>query len=411
VVPQAEVFAGELRAEAPEAAITFTLPAELAGGTSRLEVRLAPSLPAALADAYGSLAGPDAGVSGTVEAATSRVLAGATLTEVVPGDRRAADVAQGLQQLYAAQDADGRWRAWRDGAPGADTPGGDGADAYQTGYAILALAAARDAGLVVDEGVLAEGEAALARLLPEAAPEVQAWGAYALLSAGAPLSPTLSPGDGRDLGPAPQAALALALDAMGEVEEAASLVDLLYTSALTEAGRVHWQAGGTAWAGQAMRSPVAETALVLHALAQLDPASDLLAGGARWLMAQRRGQGWATPHETALALVALSDYLAVAAPEAGEAAYRLSLNGELWDEGALSAGTLHTAVVTYTEAVSPALLLPGENVLRVALDGDEVVPAGPLYYAVIWAAYLPADGVEPASDAAGSGMARGHRLP
>jgi alpha-2-macroglobulin len=53
-----------------------------------------------------------------------------------------------------------------------------------------------------------------------------------------------------------------------------------------------------------MASETRSTALALSAFSRIAPGHALESGMVRWLMAQRRTQGWGTTNETAFALLA-----------------------------------------------------------------------------------------------------------
>jgi hypothetical protein len=201
------------------------------------------------------------------------------------------------------------------------------------------------------------------------------------------------------------------------------LLDELREAAIQEEGLVHWpDAGDADHRRQTIDSPVRTTAMVICALVRLDPQSPLLPGAVRWLIDQRRGNGWGDTQQTSFAILALSDYLLGAQDLAAGTSFQLYVNDRLWTEGQLDGAELaQTLILTYSWQISPALLLPGENRLQLVLGGEGQAPAGRLYYAAtlrvlrlppaegfhalqtheraiaITRDYLPYDGNEPAT--------------
>jgi hypothetical protein len=115
-------------------------------------------------------------------------------------------------------------------------------------------------------------------------------------------------------------------------------------------------------------------------------------------MAQRQGQGWGDTQRTSFAILALSDYLLATQEQAAGSAFQVHVNDELWQAGQLTGDDVgQTLVLTFSREVSPSLLLPGENGLRLALGAEDAAPSGRLFYAVtLIAQRSPADGVIPA---------------
>jgi alpha-2-macroglobulin len=382
-------FAGELGPQQPQQVLTVTLPADAIEGLSRLEFDVAPSLAAGLTDGLQYLIDYP---YGCVEQTLSRVLSNAVVAQVfsrlgIQNARVEVDLQPmarlSLQRLYGFQHADGGWGWWYD----------DITDVHQTAYVLLGLAISQEAGFEVDGGVLERGARALAGMMPGADPEAQAYGAYALAMAGEPLTLTISITEALDLEPFYQAALALALDSAGEASLVEALLDELRGAAVQDEAGIRWPAVGEASQLQAtMSSDVRTTAMVLDALVRLDPASPLLPGAVRWLMDQRQGEGWGDTQRTSFAILALVDYQLATEELAAGASYRVHINDQAWIEGQLlSPDQAQSWVLTYTQAVSPALLLPGENTVRVELLPDAQAPAGRLYYRVVLDVLQPAE--------------------
>jgi alpha-2-macroglobulin len=388
-----------------------TLPAGALQDLSRLEVSLAPSLAPSLVDGLQYLIDYP---YGCVEQTMSRMLPNAAVTQAfgrlgIGNETLQVDLPPvmrlALQRLYAFQHFDGGWGWWYD----------DATDPYQTAYVLLGLAMTHQAGYEVDSSVLDRGAQALSRMLPGAGAEAQAYGAYALAMAGQPVTLTLPITEAIDLDPFYQAALALALDTAGEGGAVQALLDEIREAAVQDESGIHWPVDASPGRVQlAMGSEVRTTAMVLSALVRLDPSSPLLPGAARWLVGQRQGDGWGDTQKTSFAILALTDYLLVAQEVAAGASYELYVNDQVWAQGQLAQADLEqTWVLTFTQALSRPLLLPGENEIRLELVPDGQATPAQLYYRVVLDALRPVD-VRSAAARTGErsiGLERTYRLP
>ncbi|MGC9333582.1 MAG: alpha-2-macroglobulin family protein, partial [Anaerolineae bacterium] len=380
-------FGGELARQQPQEVITVTLPADALQGLSRLEVNLAPSLVPGLVDGLQYLIDYP---YGCVEQTMSRVLANAIVAQAfrrvgIHKEVLEVDLSPmmdvGLQKLYGFQHVDGGWGWWYD----------DVTDVHQTAYVLLGLAMTQRAGYEVDDSVMGRGVEALMRMLPGSDPATQSYGAYVLATAGQPVTMTLTLTEAMALDPFHQAALALALDAAGEASVAEALLDELGEAAVQDEAGTRWRVGEEhGYQQPAMGSDVRATAMVVTALIRLDPENPLLPGAVRWLMGQRKAQGWGDTQSTSFAVLALTEYLLLAPERPFGASYAIYVNDLAWRQGQLSQpDEAQTWVLTHTGVLSPPLLLPGEN--RVELHLTETQPtSAPLYYCLVLDALEPA---------------------
>ena len=387
--PQVTTQAAVLDGVRPTATLTLTLPGDALPDRSRLELRLASSLAPTLLDGLEALIGYP---YGCVEQTMSKVLPNAVIARAfrelgLRNETLESDlppmVEAGLQRLYGFQHEDGGWGWWYD----------DRTDIYQTAYVLLGLGLTEQAGFAVDAGVVGRGAAALERMMPAAPPDAQAYGAYALAMAGQPVSLTLTLSDALALDAFSQAALAIALDAAGRPTMTVALLDSLREGAILDETTAHWGAEDDALRSRAvLDSAVRTTALVADALARLDPNDPLLPKAVRWLMEQRRGQGWGDTQKTGFALIALTDYLLAVQEQAAAVSYRVYLNGGLWQSGELAgAQGSQTLVLTASQPATtqltntrPVNLQPGRNSVVVVAEG------GRLYLSALLEAWRPA---------------------
>ncbi|MGB1288499.1 MAG: alpha-2-macroglobulin, partial [Aggregatilineales bacterium] len=76
-------------------------------------------------------------------------------------------------------------------------------------------------------------------------------------------------------------------------------------------------------------SDTRSTALVLHALTQLTPDSELIPQAVRWLMVARQGRSyWYNTQETAWAVMALTDWMLLSGELQPDYSYRVTWNGD-----------------------------------------------------------------------------------
>ncbi|MCA9996333.1 MAG: hypothetical protein KDE56_11330, partial [Anaerolineales bacterium] len=159
------------------------------------------------------------------------------------------------------------------------------------------------------------------------------------------------------LSPSAEALLALSYE-LGSPDAAAqaTLLDDLNTNAVVSATGTNWQDDDPeAW--QHLGSDVAETAVVINVLTQLEPENELLPGAIRWLMNARTLAYWPTEYETAWSVQALANWMLVSGELDADYDYLLNVNLDT-----LAEGHFPLANVTGSEAISVPLkdLVPNE---------------------------------------------------
>jgi uncharacterized protein YfaS (alpha-2-macroglobulin family) len=270
--------------------------------------------------------------------------------------------ARSLARLRDMQHADGAWGWWKEGED----------DAFMTAYVVWGLRLAQQAGVPVRSDMLERGIAWLRENLAGAAdsPNLQAWMLRAL-AAQHPGKPTReeraaiehlwSAREG--LAPEGRALFALAAHEFGQQDLARTLVRALHDGATREtqsdSPKAHW--GG-----------VNATALALEALLAIDPENELIGPAANWLAQARDGAHWPSLRDTALAVLALDDWLAVAKEPARAVSFEILVNGKKAAE-ARGATALEGASRFDLDS---ALLRDGAN--EIALRRTE--GAGPIYF-------------------------------
>ena len=107
-----------------------------------------------------------------------------------------------------------------------------------------------------------------------------------------------------------KALLALAYEANGAAgDNQAALLTDLNDRAIVSATGAHWESDGQDFPN--LDSDIRGTAMVISALTQLQPDSALLPPAVRWLMVARQAETWATLHQAAWSVSALSDWMVV----------------------------------------------------------------------------------------------------
>ena len=234
----------------------------------------------------------------------------------------AQQVGVGLQRLYAGQHVDGGWGWWAK----------DASDPTVSSYVVLGMARARQAGFTVDPSALDRGIRFLKSQL-RAPTGLKPWELnqqalmlYALAEAGA-AEPNRAGAlyERREaLSLYGKATLALAF---GLIDDAASktriqtLLADITSKAITSGASTHWE---EAWLDcRNMNTDTRTTAIIIDALARLDPKHSLAPNAVRWLMGARQADHWETTQESAWAIMALTDWMAAT----GELEGRLHLEG------------------------------------------------------------------------------------
>ncbi|MCP3886860.1 MAG: hypothetical protein GY700_15595, partial [Propionibacteriaceae bacterium] len=128
-------------------------------------------------------------------------------------------------------------------------------------------------------------------------------------------------------------ALTLNLLQAGDERIKTLLADLNNDAILSATG-AHWEESFYDW--RAMNTDTRSTAIILDALAKLDPDNALIPNVVRWLMVARRDGIWETTQETAWSIIALTDWMVVTGELGGAYNYGVWLNEDVLDEGAVT---------------------------------------------------------------------------
>lgn len=238
----------------------------------------------------------------------------------------------GLQRLYGYQHNDGGWGWWFD----------DQTHDYQTAWVVFGLSVTAQAGYEVDPQVIQRGADWLRANLEQMDLRTRAYALYSLAIAGyGDLPDTLKLAEQVvELDTFSQAGLALALQTLGAQEDALKILDLLAESATQREGLIYWVNPNEDghYYEKTMSSSLRSTALALEAFVQIAPGHALEGGIVRWLMSQRRPEGWGSTNETSFTILALTDHLKTLEAATVQTPYEILLNGQSIASGEFGPG-------------------------------------------------------------------------
>lgn len=377
VAPETVATAGDV-SEPGRKLEVIALPARLDTGQGSLDIEVNPSLAAVIRNTLERLREypyEDA------ETTASRLLVSLAL-----GEDTGADVARHTQRLLGSQRSDGGWGWWM----------GDASNANITAYALLALARAQQAGYAVDVNMTTRAREFLVNALiapnwisDAGVANQQAFLLYALTEAGMVDSGRLGAlyENREKLGHYGKALLAMSLDIVqpGDARIQTLLSDIA-SAAIAGAAGVFWQEARYDFFS--FDSTTRSTAIVLNALAQLDPDSALTTNAVRWLMTARNGSAWDTNQENAWAVMALSAWREAVGDATPDYTWRVLLN---------DASVLNGAASPANAARSESLSVPVAQLARG--QGNDLVfergaGEGRLYYTARLRVFLPAGEVK-----------------
>ena len=293
-------------------------------------------------------------------------------------------------RLLGLQRADGGW-GWCFS---------DDADPWLSAQSLLVLTHAAELGYPVDDAALTSAASYLrAQLDPvnqlgdAAEANRQAFFLYVMAEAGADVVGEADElvGERRDLlDPYAKALLALAYAANGAAgDNQEVLLTDLNDSAIMSATGAHWESDGQDFPN--LDSNIRGTAMVISALTQLEPDSPLLPPAVRWLMVARQAETWATLHQTAWSVSALSDWMVVSGELEPDYAYELQVNLQPRASGSFTAANA-TASETVTVPLSE-LVQDGTNFF----DFQRGAGDGRLYYTLRLDSAIAVDVLDPIS--------------
>lgn len=316
----------------------------------------------------------------------------------------------GLDRLYDYQHGDGGWGWWKD----------DDSDHWMTAYVVWGLALARDADVHLKPNVLPRAVKYLNEHLVDEKDDydMQAFMLHALASC--------RKGHGRinkfqkaafdnlwanrgQLNAYTRALLALSAHDFGFDDQARILADNLENGVIRDdrpdqsvlvgnqggapspavMGTAHWGNDGIFWHWS--DSGVEATAFALRALLAIDPTNELVEPAANWLIKNRRGAQWNNTRDTAIAVLALNDYLRASGELQSDVAFRLFVNGHPVAERKISGADVFNAPSEFH--VDPKWIQDTNEIRIVRESGN-----GPLYFAANAKCFSTEDPITPAGN-------------
>lgn len=286
-------------------------------------------------------------------------------------------VDKGLTRLYGFHHPDGGWGWWEH----------DASDPFMTAYVLGGLCIARSGGIKIPDDVLRQGQEFLLDGLsrPISDDDLAAWMLYAVATCQTELSrgnreevtseePEQATETLKDLWSKRatltsygQALLVLSAYQLGREDWAKDLARDLAKASIKETSAdgqrlAFWGQQGSWW--QWSLSPTETTAFALRALLVADPINALCEQAAAWLLAKRTGPQWSNTRDTALAVLALNDYLVHTHERMPAGSLDVHLNGHRVKGIEIGGGAFALDGSTFT--VDPAFIRDGVNEIRVS---------------------------------------------
>jgi hypothetical protein len=240
-------------------------------------------------------------------------------------------------RLYDFQHQDGGWGWWK---------GGD-SDLFMTAYVMWGFSVAKEGGLAVDDAAVRRAVEFLDRKLVDEEKDwqQQAWMLHALGAWRAATRDRTVTAEERKaidnvwanrerLSSYSRALFTLAVHDFGDAQKTAVLIRNLEDGVKVERspddaaeamGTARWGASNLWW--HWWDGPVESTAFALQALVRIDPKNKLIEPAMNWLVKNRRGAQWNNTRDTAIAVLALNDYLVASGELQGETKFDVSVNG------------------------------------------------------------------------------------
>jgi len=280
--------------------------------------------------------------------------------------RKAID--ESVARLAGMQNEDGGW-GWRKGSD---------SDRYLTAYVLLGLTRASEVA-TVDANQLESARKYLQSTSRDITLLKDPWQLdrevfinYALVLNGASATQVDTLYEQRSLlNPWATAMLAMILQRAGDAR-GRTLISDLEASAIRSATGASWQ--DVSDSQRNFSSPKFNTAVVVLALAQIDPGSQVLNDAVRYLVSVRQGGGWSNSYETSWALLALVEVLKSNGDLQASYSYTATLNGLPLVDGNASGAQVMTPVLARVPLSD--LRMDSSNILRL----ERSAGSGRLYY-------------------------------
>jgi uncharacterized protein YfaS (alpha-2-macroglobulin family) len=303
--------AGSVNAGKLEQTVSLEFPAAAVPATRNLEITVSPSIAGALFGAIDYLTQfPYGCTEQTLSSFVPNITVRKALSDLgiasdVNNKQLAEKIRAGLDRLYDFQHPDGGWGWWKT----------DDSSVFMTTAAVAGLGQAKAAGQQLKEGALENGVKWLRAAYdkePRMLPDLKAYAAWALATAGAPDAKVTDDvrAKQKSLTPYGVALLGLTYEAAGNKTAATEMASLLEQSVKQNDAEAWWPGDRDTLMDFYADVTPEVTAFALKLLVHERPQSPLLEKGAVWLMNHRQeGSYWYSTKQTAMVIYGLTDYL------------------------------------------------------------------------------------------------------
>jgi uncharacterized protein YfaS (alpha-2-macroglobulin family) len=367
---------------------SFSIPEDAKLATIQGRLTLTPTIGSALFAGLAYLAGyPYGCTEQTMSSFFPNLIVADLIRDPKKGDPKLAEelpqmIAAGLARLYGYQHTDGGWGWWEH----------DETMNIMTAYVVHGLTYAQKLGFEVNPTVIIRGTAALANLLKERADITsteRACMVYAL---------SMAPGDHAALirsqlavlekegaDSYSQALMALTYHETGDGTKARAALAKLKKEALADGETVHWSGRVRAvehWSDDAVET----TATTLRAFLAISPDDEIVPKIVFWLLRERKGNRWKSTKDSALALLALAEFLGNTSDASPKMELVFTLNGKSIASYAVSEKDL----LEFSRPMEMKLtgIKVGKNTLKVQKKGE-----GNLFFSLVFSYYSKEEGI------------------
>ncbi len=310
-VKMALAKAGSVNAQRLEQTVQLQFPAGAVAATRNLEITLSPSIAGAM---FGAIDYLTQFPYGCTEQTLSSFVPNITVSKALRdlgiqsdvNDKQLAEkIRAGLDRLYDFQHEDGGWGWWKT----------DDSSVFMTTAAVAGLGQAKAAGQQLKEGALENGVKWLRAAYdkePRMLPDLKAYVAWALATAGAADAKVVSDIRGKQKGLTPYgvALLGMTYELAGDKAGAAEMAGLLEAGVKQSETEAWWPGDRDTLMDFYTDVTPEVTAFALKLLVHEKPQSPLLEKSAVWLMNHRQeGSYWYSTKQTAMVIYGLTDYL------------------------------------------------------------------------------------------------------
>lgn len=267
-------------------------------------------------------------------------------------------VEKGLQRIYNFQQYDGGWGWWRS----------DQSQPQMTAYVMYGLTLAKKYGFDVSENVFDQG---MRKMISEfnsiSDRELQAFISYVLYLNGDTRFVQKVKEHADEMSPYGKALLVLQLDSKSEAQP---YLNQLADEANCDAAFCSWT--GKSWRTYWSTRNVDTTAVVLRAFLKFEPEHESVLKAVKWLTSTREYYHWRSTYDTAMAIMALTEYLSRLGELKPQFTAKLYVNGEL----------KKVLEVTPENVLEQNFRLILENIPKTSTVKIEMEGKGALYYTI-----------------------------